>query len=245
MAEYLAPGVYVEETSFRAKSIEGVGTSTTAFVGPTRKGPFRVDEEAQETPELLTSFGDFLRIYGGFADLELSGGAPNANHVAHAALAFFNEGGSRLYVSRVVSDTAVAGTVSVTPAATPAASSVGFSARFPGAVGNGRIVVRETVSPGSAVTMARAPAGTLLRTGTDAAPVHNVKIGTTWHPAAAPGDPAADVAALAGANPRFVNLQVTAIDADGEDMSWEDLGYDARHPRWVGHLLAPTPSRRS
>ena len=29
----------MEETSFRAKSIEGVGTSTTAFVGPTRKGP--------------------------------------------------------------------------------------------------------------------------------------------------------------------------------------------------------------
>jgi len=39
MPEYLAPGVYVEETSFRAKSIEGVGTSTTAFIGPTRKGP--------------------------------------------------------------------------------------------------------------------------------------------------------------------------------------------------------------
>ena len=39
MPEYLAPGVYVEETSFRAKSIEGVGTSTTAFVGPTRTGP--------------------------------------------------------------------------------------------------------------------------------------------------------------------------------------------------------------
>jgi len=39
MPEYLAPGVYVEETSFRAKSIEGVGTSTTAFVGPTRRGP--------------------------------------------------------------------------------------------------------------------------------------------------------------------------------------------------------------
>jgi hypothetical protein len=38
MPEYLSPGVYVEETSFRAKSIEGVSTSTTAFVGPTRKG---------------------------------------------------------------------------------------------------------------------------------------------------------------------------------------------------------------
>ena len=48
MPEYLAPGVYVEETSFRAKSIEGVGTSTTAFVGPCRKGPVvpgtRVDD---------------------------------------------------------------------------------------------------------------------------------------------------------------------------------------------------------
>ena len=39
MPEYLAPGVIVEETSFRAKSIEGVGTSTTGFAGPTRKGP--------------------------------------------------------------------------------------------------------------------------------------------------------------------------------------------------------------
>ena len=33
MPEYLAPAVFVEETSFRAKSIEGVGTTTTAFVG--------------------------------------------------------------------------------------------------------------------------------------------------------------------------------------------------------------------
>ena len=39
MPEYLAPGVYVEETSFRARSIQGVGTSTTGFVGLARKGP--------------------------------------------------------------------------------------------------------------------------------------------------------------------------------------------------------------
>ena len=102
MPEYLAPGVYVEETSFRAKSIEGVGTSTTAFVGPTRKGPFRADDDTPETPELLTSYGDFERIYGGFADLALGAGAPATNYLAHAVLAFFNEGGSRLYVSRVV-----------------------------------------------------------------------------------------------------------------------------------------------
>jgi hypothetical protein len=245
MPEYLAPGVYVEETSFRAKSIEGVGTSTTAFVGPTRKGPFRADQEAQEQPELLTSFGDFVRIYGSIADLELSGGAPNANHVAHGVLAFFNEGGSRLYVSRVVSATAAAATASVTAPATPAAESVGFTARFPGAAGNGAITARETIAPGSAVTMARAPAGTLLRTGPDAGPSHHVKIGANWHPAASPGDAAADPAALAGANPRFVTMQLLARDADGDDMSYDDLGFDARHPRWVGHLLAAQPARRA
>ena len=33
MPEYLAPGVYVEEVSFRSKSIEGVPTSTTGWAG--------------------------------------------------------------------------------------------------------------------------------------------------------------------------------------------------------------------
>ena len=36
--EYLAPGVYVEEVSYRAKSIEGVSTTTNRFVGAIRSG---------------------------------------------------------------------------------------------------------------------------------------------------------------------------------------------------------------
>jgi len=63
MPEYLAPGVYIEETSFRSKSIEGVSTSTAGFVGPALFGPINGD------PELLTSFTDFERIYGGLDDL--------------------------------------------------------------------------------------------------------------------------------------------------------------------------------
>src|SRR6266545_3764817 len=98
MPEYLAPGVYVEETSFRAKSIEGVGTSTTAFVGPTLRGPVR------GTPELLTSFGDFERIYGGLENLSFG-----TNYVAHAVRNYFNEGGSRLYVARVYQEGATTG----------------------------------------------------------------------------------------------------------------------------------------
>jgi hypothetical protein len=33
MPEYLAPGVYVEETGYRSKAIEGVFTSTGGFAG--------------------------------------------------------------------------------------------------------------------------------------------------------------------------------------------------------------------
>jgi phage tail sheath protein FI len=102
MPEYLAPGVFVEETSFRSKSIEGVPTSTTAFVGFTRRGPLA----AAHVPKLLSSFAEFERIYGGLEDLRFS---PKTNHVAHAVKAFFDEGGRRLYVARVRSPSAKAG----------------------------------------------------------------------------------------------------------------------------------------
>jgi phage tail sheath protein FI len=92
MPEYLAPGVYVEETSFRQKSIEGVSTSTCGFVGPTRFGPISGE------PELLTSFLGFERIYGGIDQLDY--GDPVHNDLAHAVRGFFENGGRRLYVAR-------------------------------------------------------------------------------------------------------------------------------------------------
>ena len=95
MPEYLAPGVYVEEVSFRQKTIEGVSTSTAGFIGPTRFGPIHGE------PELITSFNDFERIYGGIDRLEFDDeSVPFDNHVAHAVRAFFEEGGRRLYVTR-------------------------------------------------------------------------------------------------------------------------------------------------
>lgn len=101
MPEYLAPGVYVEEVSFRSKSIEGVSTSTTGFVGPTRSGPITGE------PELITSFNQFERIYGGLDPLEYYAAenitaAPTVinNYLAHAVRAFFENGGARLYVAR-------------------------------------------------------------------------------------------------------------------------------------------------
>ena len=100
MPEYLAPGVYVEEVSFRAKAIVGVPTSTCAFVGPTLTGP------KGTAPVLVTSFSDYVRKFGGLEDLSFSGVAQSLhrrNYMAHAARAFFNNGGQRLYVARVLS----------------------------------------------------------------------------------------------------------------------------------------------
>lgn len=102
MPEYLAPGVYVEETSFRSKSIEGVPTSTTGFCGLTRYGPVQYPNGPRSSaPRLVTSFTEFERIYGGMERLELDGGSAPPPYLAHAARAFFNNGGKRLYVSRV------------------------------------------------------------------------------------------------------------------------------------------------
>lgn len=98
MPEYLAPGVYVEEVSFRPKSIEGLSTSVAGFIGPTRYGP------VGGTPELLTSFSDYERIYGGLDALRY-GTTDQVNYLAHAVRAFFDNGGTKLYVTRVYEST--------------------------------------------------------------------------------------------------------------------------------------------
>jgi uncharacterized protein len=99
MPEYLAPGVYVEETSFRSKSIEGVSTTTTGFVGPCRYGP------VTEAADVITSLGEFERIYAGGGQLRFRDAlgmeqGETDNFLWHAARAFFLEGGRRLYVAR-------------------------------------------------------------------------------------------------------------------------------------------------
>ena len=54
------PGVYVEEISSGVRSITGVATSITAFVGRARRGP--TDEDG---PVVVNSYADFERIFGG------------------------------------------------------------------------------------------------------------------------------------------------------------------------------------
>ncbi len=106
MPEYLAPGVYVEEITFRSKSIEGVPTSTTGFAGMTRYGPVQYPDGPETTePRLITSFTEFERVYGGldalFVGDEEGAADERLCYLAHAARAYFENGGKRLYISRV------------------------------------------------------------------------------------------------------------------------------------------------
>jgi uncharacterized protein len=114
--ELLHPGVFIQEVSSGVQPIEGVSTSTTAFIGKAQMGPLGA-------AELVTSFAEFQTRYGGF----LSDG-----FLAHSALQFFGNGGKRLYVVRVARNP---GTSSVTVASreTAVRPTLTLSAKSPGA----------------------------------------------------------------------------------------------------------------
>jgi len=139
MPEYLAPGVYVEETSFRAKSIEGVSTTTTGFIGPTRYGPLDLE------PDIITSLVEFERTYGGKERLQFVNEDDDTvdeidNYMWHAARAFFEEGGKRLYVSRVYTvREASPNSTGCSSAAMGSPVTLNVRARFPGRAGDARV----------------------------------------------------------------------------------------------------------
>ncbi|HEV7866215.1 MAG TPA: phage tail sheath subtilisin-like domain-containing protein [Chthoniobacteraceae bacterium] len=247
MPEYLAPGVYVEETSFRAKSIEGVGTSTSAFVGATLRGPVAPAVGATEAPvfELLTSFNDFVRIFGGLEPLGFAPAQPN--YLAHAVLNFFNEGGSRLYVARVQSGAAPA-LLALRGAGPADAERVFVRSRFPGAGGNGRLIVREILTPANLGALGNAPAGALLRASTDGGGTFSLFGKQTAGPAGAwaaadgtafplPADPAAIVGNL-------LSLSLVVEDRAGESEVFDEVSFVRGDPRYVSTALAGNPRTR-
>jgi len=136
MPQYLAPGVYVEEVP-GPRTIQGVSTSTAAFIGPTRFGP------TSGRPELLTSYADFVRIYGDAVDLAFTDQGRFPNYLALGVKGFFDEGGSSLYVVRTFAGADAAGSAhgaGSVPRDT-AAVRLGLRARFPGAAGNLRVTL--------------------------------------------------------------------------------------------------------
>jgi phage tail sheath protein FI len=97
MPEYLAPGVYVEEIERGPKPIEGVSTSTVAFLGETERGPTR--------PRFISSYGEFLRLFGDVYD--------PGKYLPYAVKSFFDNGGRRAYIARIVGAGGAASTLAL------------------------------------------------------------------------------------------------------------------------------------
>ncbi len=98
MAEYLSPGVYVEEFESGSKPMEGVGTSTAGFIGLAERGP------VEGVPQLVTNSADFHRMYGGYLSENEFG---EYRYLSYAVEQFFLNGGSRCFVCRVAPQDAV------------------------------------------------------------------------------------------------------------------------------------------
>lgn len=79
------PGVYVEEIPSGVRTISGVSTSVTAFVGRARKGP--LDE-----PITIFNFGDYQRKFGGLWE---------KSPMSFAVRDFFLNGGGEAVIVRV------------------------------------------------------------------------------------------------------------------------------------------------
>jgi len=134
MAEYLSPGVYVEEFESGGTPMEGVSTSTAGFVGLAERGP------VEGLPQLVTNFADFKRTYGGYLSESEFG---EYRFLAYAVEHFFINGGSRCFVARVAPGDAKR-SVGCVPSGENAALKI--SAKNPGLWGDS---VRAVISPAS------------------------------------------------------------------------------------------------
>ena len=124
------PGVYIEEIPSGVHTITGVATSIAAFIGWAPQGP---TAEAQ----LVLSFADYTRIFGGLDSRSLLG---------YAVSQFFGNGGSQAYIIRLADTTAVAATTGLTATG----GSLNITASSPGGWGsNYGVLIKNQTAGGS------------------------------------------------------------------------------------------------
>lgn len=81
------PGVYIEEIPSGVRSIAGVSTSNTAFIGFFKRGPMN-------TAIRITSFSEFERVFGGL---------DQRSEASYAIQQYYLNGGQIAFVVRVAS----------------------------------------------------------------------------------------------------------------------------------------------
>lgn len=129
------PGVYIEEISSGVRTIAGVATSVTAFIGRAKRGP--VDQATQ-----IFSFSDYERTFGGLW---------NKSTMSFAVRDFFMNGGGQAVIVRVHKN-AVAAELSIGAMLSPPNPDLRLVAVNEGSWGNKLSVEMVPVKPGDTST---------------------------------------------------------------------------------------------
>ena len=255
--EYLTPGVYVEETTFRSRSIEGVPTSTLGMVGATEFGPVShpsTNGNGAHGPVLVASATEYERIFGGLTNRAVP------CRLALAAHAFFTNRGERLYVQRVFVPTDVSAGTGPEDDIARIDLPVGaddpvarWAARWPGAAGSRfRVVTRlrrsENIQvgtrllgllPGAAVETAALVAEQPPVLADDVAPA-NLQVVTQVDGMLRLRDGVGGLTApVAGQAAFHVTLDVEVHFDDRIDL-YQGLELGAEHPRYIKTVLNAT-----
>jgi len=260
-----APGIYkLPDSPLRA--LTGVRMDVCAFVGVAPRGPVRVpvvnEKWLDDVPCVeparprrrtvavaIESFDDYRRIFGGFEGPGL---------LPYAVAAFFEQGGRRTYVARIVTEsfdaTKNGDAKGVVPGAKMLATELTLHARNEGTWGNrlqGSLAFtvtplffeEPTLSGLSVDQNVKLPVGTLLRlTLTDTQRVlrfvvsvdrvnRETSSGFVWQAAFDQILPA-EIDTV-----EVVEGVLEIDDGDGRKERHEQLGLSASHPRWMATVL--------
>lgn len=119
MANYLRPGVYVEESLLPNNAINGPSTSVAAFVGANNRGP--------SSPTRVESWTQYLNAFGGFN---------GTSELPHALFQYFANGGRVAFVVRALGAGATKATRTLNDRAATPLGTLKLDALNEGAWGN-------------------------------------------------------------------------------------------------------------
>jgi phage tail sheath protein FI len=118
---YTYPGVYVEEIPSGVRTISGVSTSDTAYVGFFKRGPMNAAKR-------ITSYAEFERVFGGL---------DSRSETAYAIQQYYLNGGAVAWVVRVAAGSPLSAKTTLKGGSPPAVDTLTVAAASHGKWGDG------------------------------------------------------------------------------------------------------------
>jgi hypothetical protein len=257
-----APGLYIAPPETPIRALTGVRLDVCAFAGVAPRGPARVPADPatgrrsrRTVATAVESFDEYRRLFGGFEGPGL---------LPYAVASFFEQGGQRAYVARIVHDYARDGDPAAdaarvaggdVPGLMSGAMPLRLRARSEGSWGN-----RVRVSAGFSTRQLRFDASGTSLSGVDLPPGTTVPAGTLLRLRSSFGREFRFVAlALDSSVPPaytpfvrvtfdrpatafpvgidIVDATLRADDGEGRSERHEGVGLSPLHPRWIAGVL--------